>query len=192
MKKLMYSSAGLLLIALAFLAFNSFSALTLTGARLDLTEQKLYTISEGTERILGELDEPINLYFFYSDKAARDLPVLRNYAVRVEEMLKAYERAADGKIKLHIVDPEPFSEDEATHNDITPARFPWKCGAVRGNHRRFSRPCLAVRLAVAGPSDRDVDSRHGQGCPNARHIRIQVMHFWDTVIDRICGPACKH
>ena len=112
MKKLMYSSAGLLLIGVAFLAFNMLSALSLGNLRLDLTEQKLYTISEGTERILGELDEPINLYFFYSDKVARDLPVLRNYALRVEEMLKAYERAAAGKIKLHIVDPEPFSEDE--------------------------------------------------------------------------------
>jgi ABC-type uncharacterized transport system involved in gliding motility auxiliary subunit len=112
MKKLMYSGVGLLLIAVAFLAFNMLSALGLGNIRLDLTEQKLYTISEGTERILGELDEPINLYFFYSDKAARDLPVLRNYAMRVEEMLKAYEREANGKIKLHIVDPEPFSEDE--------------------------------------------------------------------------------
>lgn len=112
MKKLMYSGVGLLLIAVAFLAFNMLSALGLGNIRLDLTEQKLYTISEGTERILGELDEPINLYFFYSDKAARDLPVLRNYAMRVEEMLKAYEREAGGKIKLHIVDPEPFSEDE--------------------------------------------------------------------------------
>lgn len=112
MKKLMYSGAGLLLIAVAFLAFNMLSALSLGNARLDLTEQKLYTISAGTERILGELDEPINLYFFYSDKAARDLPVLRNYAQRVEEMLKAYERAADGKIRLNLIDPEPFSEDE--------------------------------------------------------------------------------
>lgn len=112
MKKLMYSSAGLLLIALAFLAFNSFSALTLTGARLDLTEQKLYTIAGGTKQILGELKEPVELYFFYSDKTARDLVGLRNYAKRVEELLKAYEQVADGKLKLHIVDPEPFSEDE--------------------------------------------------------------------------------
>ncbi len=112
MKKLMCSGVGLLLIAVAFLAFNMLTSLGLGNARLDLTEQKLYTISEGTERILGELDEPINLYFFYSDKSARDLAVLRNYATRVEEMLKAYEREANGKIKLHIVDPEPFSEDE--------------------------------------------------------------------------------
>ncbi|AYC32063.1 ABC transporter [Pseudomonas cavernae] len=112
MKKLMFSSVGLLLIALAFLAFNMFSSLALTDTRLDLTEQKLYTISAGTQKILGELDEPINLYFFYSDKATKDVVQLRNYARRVEEMLKAYEREADGKLKLHIVDPEPFSEDE--------------------------------------------------------------------------------
>ncbi|MNQ35907.1 ABC-type uncharacterized transport system [compost metagenome] len=112
MKRMMYSGAGLLLIALAFLAFNMLAGLTLTNARVDLTEQKLYTISDGTKKILGEINEPINLYFFYSDKTAKDLVVLRNYARRVEEMLKAYERTAGGRIKLHIVDPEPFSEDE--------------------------------------------------------------------------------
>ncbi len=112
MKKLMVSSAGLLLIALAFLAFNLFSSLSLSGARLDLTEQKLYTISAGTEQILAELEQPIELDFFFSDTTAKDLPALRNYAKRVEEMLKAYQRAADGKIQLRIIDPAPFSEDE--------------------------------------------------------------------------------
>ncbi|ERI52379.1 ABC transporter [Pseudomonas sp. AOB-7] len=112
MKKLIYSGAGLLLIAAAFLAFNLLAGLGLGGARLDLTEQKLYTISDGTKQILGELDEPINLYFFYSDKVAKDLPALRTYAQRVEEMLKAYQRQAGGKIRLHLIDPEPFSEDE--------------------------------------------------------------------------------
>ena len=112
MKKLMVSSAGLVLIALAFLAFNLFAGLGLTSARLDLTEQKLYTISAGTERILAELEEPIELSFFYSDSTAKDVPALRTYAKRVEEMLKAYQRAADGKLKLQIIDPAPFSEDE--------------------------------------------------------------------------------
>lgn len=112
MKKLLHSGAGLLLIALAFLAFNILSGQLFGNARLDLTEQKLYTLSEGTERILEGLDQPIDLYFFYSDKATKDLAQLRNYARRVEEMLKGYQRAADGKLRLHIVDPEPFSEDE--------------------------------------------------------------------------------
>ncbi|HCJ28342.1 MAG TPA: ABC transporter [Pseudomonas sp.] len=112
MKRVMYSGAGLLLIALAFLAFNTLSGLVFTDARLDLTEQKLYTISEGTETILDELEQPIELHFFYSDEATKELVALRNYARRVEETLRAYEREADGKLKLHVIDPEPFSEEE--------------------------------------------------------------------------------
>ncbi|MFZ3024657.1 GldG family protein [Pseudomonas sp.] len=112
MKKLMYSSAGLLVIALAFLAFNMLARVGLSDWRLDLTEQKLYTISAGTEKVLAEIEQPVELYFFYSDQASKDLPSLRNYAKRVEEMLKAYERAAEGKLKLHIVDPQPFSAEE--------------------------------------------------------------------------------
>ncbi len=112
MKRVIYSGAGLLLIALAFLVFNILSGLLFTNARLDLTEQKLYTISEGTERILEALESPIELQFFYSDGAVRDLVALRNYARRVEELLRAYERAAGGKLKLQVIDPQPFSEEE--------------------------------------------------------------------------------
>lgn len=112
MKRVMYSGAGLLLIALAFLLFNAFSGLVFTHARLDLTEQKLYTISEGTKTILEGLDKPTELDFFYSDEATKGLVALRNYARRVEELLRAYERESGGKLKLHVVDPEPFSEEE--------------------------------------------------------------------------------
>ncbi|HBN8231975.1 TPA: GldG family protein [Pseudomonas aeruginosa] len=112
MKRLLYSGAGLLLIALSFLAFNMVSSLLFSGARLDLTEQKLYTISPGTKRILAGLQEPINLYFFYSDSGARELVPLRNYARRVEELLRAYEREANGRIRLQVIDPQPFSENE--------------------------------------------------------------------------------
>ncbi len=112
MKRILYSGLGLLLIALAFLAFNLLSSQWLTQSRLDLTEQQLYSIAPGTEKILAELDEPVELYFFFSDSAAKDLAPLRNYARRVEELLRAYSREAGGKIKLHVIDPEPFSEEE--------------------------------------------------------------------------------
>jgi len=112
MKKTLYSGAGLLLIAVAFFAFNILAGRLLGNARLDLTEQKLYTLSAGTERILAGLDEPLDLYFFYSDRASRELAPLRSYARRVEEVLKGYQQAADGRLRLHVVDPEPFSEDE--------------------------------------------------------------------------------
>ncbi len=112
MKKILHSGAGLLLIAVAFLAFNIFAGRLPGNLRLDLTEQKLHTLSAGTERILAGLDEPLDLYFFYSDQATRQLAPLRNYARRVEEMLKAYERVAGGRLRLHVIDPEPFSENE--------------------------------------------------------------------------------
>ncbi|WP_185266354.1 GldG family protein [Halopseudomonas xiamenensis] len=112
MKRLMYSGTGLLVLLLAFVAFNITTGVLLPGARLDLTEQKLFTISDGTRKILRDLDEPVTLYFFFSDRASKDMVVLRNYARRVEEMLREYERVADGKLKLQIIDPQPFSEAE--------------------------------------------------------------------------------
>lgn len=112
MKRLMYSGTGLLVLLLAFVAFNMASNTLLPGARIDLTEQKLYTISEGTREILTGLEEPITLYFFFSDSASKDMVILRNYARRVEELLQQYERVADGKINLQIIDPQPFSEAE--------------------------------------------------------------------------------
>ena len=56
MKRILYSGLGLLLIAVAFLLFNGLSGALLSGARLDLTEQKLYTLSPGTRQILASLD----------------------------------------------------------------------------------------------------------------------------------------
>ncbi len=112
MKRIMYSGTGLLVLLLAFVAFNMASNVLLPGARLDLTEQKLYTISEGTREILEDLDEPITLYFFFSDRASKDMVVLRNYARRVEEMLREYERVAGDNLRLQIIDPQPFSEAE--------------------------------------------------------------------------------
>ena len=112
MKRIMYSGTGLLVLLLAFIAFNMASGVLLPGARLDLTEQKLYTISDGTRQILEDLEEPINLYFFFSDDASKDMVVLRNYARRVEEMLKEYERVAGDNLRLQIIDPQPFSEAE--------------------------------------------------------------------------------
>jgi len=82
------------------------------GARLDLTQSHLYTLSNGTKKILSSIDEPIHLYLFYSDKGTQNLPALRTYAQRVREMLDEMSTRAGGKIKLDVVDPLPFSEDE--------------------------------------------------------------------------------
>lgn len=112
MKRIMYSSVGLLLIAIVFVGFNVLSNSLFKNTQIDFTEQKLYTLSAGTKQLLSELEEPVSLQYFYSNKATRDVPMLRNYAQRVEELLDAYVRLADGKLQLEVIDPEAFSEEE--------------------------------------------------------------------------------
>ncbi|MCK9533204.1 MAG: Gldg family protein [Pseudomonas sp.] len=112
MRRLMYSSVGLVLIAVVFVGFNVLSNALFKNTQLDFTEQKLYTLSDGTQQLLSELQEPVSLQYFYSNKASRDVPMLRHYAQRVEELLDAYVRMADGKLSLEVIDPEAFSEDE--------------------------------------------------------------------------------
>ena len=112
MRRFMYSSFGLMLIAVAFVGFNVLSNSLFKNTQLDFTEQKLYTLSAGTQQMLSELQEPVSLQYFYSNKATRDVPMLRNYAQRVEELLDSYVRMADGKLRLEVIDPEAFSENE--------------------------------------------------------------------------------
>ena len=100
------------LLGLTFIAALIASNTLLRGMRIDLTEANLYTISTGTIELLESIDEPINLYLFFSDDETADIPFLRSYATRVRETLEEFARVADGRIIVHIIDPAPFSEDE--------------------------------------------------------------------------------
>lgn len=100
--------AGLLLVLLVGAALLS----TLDQWRIDLTQGRLYTLSDGSKNILSAIDEPVTLDFYYSEALSADAPVLRNYARRVEEMLREYERVADGKLVINIIHPDVFSEEE--------------------------------------------------------------------------------
>src|SRR5262245_19307679 len=80
--------------------------------RADLTENNQYTLAAGTKNILKGIKEPINLYFYFSREAGEQSPMLKIYSNRVREMLQELEARANGKIRLHIIDPEPFSEEE--------------------------------------------------------------------------------
>ena len=106
------NASSLLLLAIAFIAAVIVSNQLFRGWHFDLTENRLYTLSDGTKRILDDIDEPINLYFYFSDKAAGNVPSLRDYANRVRDLLEEFEGAADGNINLSIIDPIAFSEEE--------------------------------------------------------------------------------
>lgn len=105
-----------------FFAVNIFSNAALDRWRADLTENNLYTLSQGTRNILAGLDEPVTLRLFLSDGIASTAPAVATYAQRVEDLLREYERYAAGGVKLEIIDPEPFSpeEDEAQRHGLRP------------------------------------------------------------------------
>jgi ABC-type uncharacterized transport system involved in gliding motility auxiliary subunit len=112
MKQNLTSSVNLFLILVVFIALVFINNQLLSSTRLDLTENQVYTLSQGSKQVLKEIDEPINVYFFFSDKASKNMTSLRNYANRVESLLTEYETFANGKLKLQVVDPQAFSEQE--------------------------------------------------------------------------------
>ena len=106
------TSVGLLGIAALFLVTNMVSSLLFKSMRVDLTEDRLYTLTGGTRNTLNKIEEPITLHLFYSDKVSEDMPQLRIYATRVKELLQEYVSLSNGKLALDFVDPLPYSEQE--------------------------------------------------------------------------------
>ena len=103
-----------------FLAVNILAGETMTAWRVDLTENRLFTLSRGTRNILKDLDEPIALRFFYSTKLFQGIPTLQSHGNRIRDLLDEYVAEAGGKLTLTVIDPEPFSEaeDEAVANGV--------------------------------------------------------------------------
>jgi ABC-type uncharacterized transport system involved in gliding motility auxiliary subunit len=112
-KRVGFGVGGLIALAVLFLAVVMLSNVGLRGIRVDLTQNRLYTLSPGTRQVLAELNEPVNLYFYFSrEAAAKQAPLLMPYATRVREFLEELAARSNGKIHLRIVDPQPFSDDE--------------------------------------------------------------------------------
>lgn len=109
--KALFSSAGLAAIAVALVIAVAIISL-LPSLRIDLTEDSLYTLSDGTRNIVSNLTTPQELTFFYSESATEDQPQIRAYGNRVQELLREIVIASNGNLTLSVVDPEPFSEDE--------------------------------------------------------------------------------
>jgi len=111
------TGSALAILAVLFVAVVLLSNLLFRGVRLDLTENRLYTLSEGTKNVIGRLDEPIHLALYFSDKATgdsnrADVRGLRVHFDRVRELLEEMSARAKGKIRLDVIDPLPYSEAE--------------------------------------------------------------------------------
>jgi len=113
-----YGATALLALAVLFIGVTILITFLLRGARVDLTESKLYSIAPGTQRILQSLQEPINLYFFFSQEASSQSPPIRAYAQRVRELLEEMAQRSKGKLRLTVIDPKPFSDEEDRATDF--------------------------------------------------------------------------
>jgi ABC-type uncharacterized transport system involved in gliding motility auxiliary subunit len=103
---------GLGFAVVAFLATNMLVDRKATGLRLDLTQEKLFTLSPGTRNLLARIDEPVTLRLYLSERLTREIPSYGVYAARVRELLEEYRAASKGRVRLQVIDPQPFSDDE--------------------------------------------------------------------------------
>ncbi|MBI1191195.1 MAG: ABC transporter [Tepidisphaera sp.] len=105
-----------------FLGVNMLAGAGLRGVRVDATEGSIYTLTKGSRNIARSPEEPIKLTLYYTSKLAQGRPEIQSFAQRVRETLEEYARVSNGKIKLSVINPEPFSqeEDDATQAGLTP------------------------------------------------------------------------
>lgn len=117
-----FSAVGVAAMFIILLGLNLVTARF--KQRLDLTAEKAYTLSPGTRAVLGRLDTPVTIRFYWSrlNTATPETVFLRNYARRVEDLLEEFREAAGGKLRIEKLDPQPDSdaEDSARMDNIEP------------------------------------------------------------------------
>ena len=132
----MKPSAKLLAIVLLFIGLVLVNYLaSKVPTRLDATSEDIYTLSSGTHSLLSKIEEPVVLDFYYSAKA-QGLPIsYKNYANRVQEMLRQYARVADGKLTLNVISPEPDTPEEEAASLVLARRLQEEEDAAMQAHR---------------------------------------------------------
>ncbi len=128
---------------------------------MDLTEDKAYTLSAGTQAILKKLDTPVTIRFYctQTESATPETVYLKSYARKVEDLLFEYKQVAGSKLKIEKYDPQPDSdaEDSARLDGIEPQ-------AAAGHGRLLSRPGGQVR--GPGPVHSVPGARTASACSN--------------------------
>jgi ABC-type uncharacterized transport system involved in gliding motility auxiliary subunit len=116
--KILYSAIGIFALFLIVAAFN-FIASKL-NLRFDLTEEKLYTVSDSTRKVLKKLDTPVTLKLYYT-KSSNMPAFLKTYASRILDLMKEYKQVGGNNIIIEKYDPVPDSdaEDSAVMDGVT-------------------------------------------------------------------------
>ena len=114
--------AGVGLLLANLLLANAWLAHVST-LRVDLTHGKQFTISSATTEFLSQLEEPLLIRGYFSE---RTHPALAPLVPQLRDLIREYEVAGQGKVRVEFIDPalDPAAEDEAnTLYNIAPAPF---------------------------------------------------------------------
>jgi len=103
---------GLALAAVILLSINLISSISLRGVQDDMTQDKLFTISDGTREILRGIEEPIKVQVYFSKGIGEASPTYARYFERVKSLLDSFRDISGGKLQVAYLDPEPFSPEE--------------------------------------------------------------------------------
>ncbi|SVD88738.1 uncharacterized protein METZ01_LOCUS441592, partial [marine metagenome] len=102
-----FAGVALVLGVLLLISVNLLGNAAFRNLRVDLTEDRLFTLSDGTHGLLGSLGEPLLLRLYYNHSLANDYPTIRDYARRVRNVLAEYVAASNGMITFEVMNPEP-------------------------------------------------------------------------------------
>ena len=150
MQKSFLSFASILVIGVIVLFLNSLGGLAFGKLSLDLTDEGLYTLSQGSKNILAKLQEPVTLKLYVSRTDGAKYPAVKIYGDRVQHLIREYSRASGGRIKMEVYDPRPDSEEEswAQKYGLTPLSLPtgerlfFGLAAVSASGREESIPII--------------------------------------------------
>ncbi|MDA8921807.1 Gldg family protein [Gammaproteobacteria bacterium] len=180
--KFLFSGTGLLTVAVALLVSVGLIS-ALPSIRIDLTEDDLFSLADGTRNIVSGLEEPIELLFFYSESATEDQPQIRSYGTRVQELLREIVIASGGNLVLSIVDPELFSEEEdlATQYGVQPV-------PVTQGGQGIYFGLVAVEL----DNEKDPALRASETMPLIRPDQEQFLEYeFMQLVTRVANPDLK-
>ena len=102
----------LVMAALILLSVNILSETALRRSTFDLTDERLYTLTDGTREVLKNIDEPIKVRLYFSSALGERAPTFKRYFERVRTILEQYADISGGMVQLDVFDPEPFSDAE--------------------------------------------------------------------------------
>jgi ABC-2 type transport system permease protein len=117
-------------VLILIIVFSGISICQNLGARLkvDITDQRIYTLCDGTKSILGKLNQPIKAKLYYAESAAMKAPdqirYFNSYYEFVKALLREYVAVSTGMVQLEIIDPRPFSQEEEQAMRYGLQRFP--------------------------------------------------------------------